>query len=217
MGKDKTLTNAYYNEFIDVVYIPALKDYFNNKLSIEAISEKYKNKISHIAHRANKESIRVRTFFAKSEGNLELSFNVINSINHYSEQANIIIDSLSGRIVKSFFYPTNNQDYNDYLNSFKRTWFLYKTTEYGENILSSQLSNLYFLSNKINQLLYHEFCWGGSSPKYKELGMISKDDLYSILETCKKFPEIKIVNNENSLILNIPDVIKIELCNFQKY
>lgn len=32
MGKDKTLTNAYYNEFIDVVYIPALKDYFNNKL-----------------------------------------------------------------------------------------------------------------------------------------------------------------------------------------
>ena len=144
MGKDKTLTNAYYNEFIDVVYIPALKDYFNNKLSIEAISEKYKNKISHIAHRANKESIRVRTFFAKSEGNLELSFNVINSINHYSEQANIIIDSLSGRIVKSFFYPTNNQDYNDYLNSFKKTWFLYKTTEYGENILSSQLSNLYF-------------------------------------------------------------------------
>jgi len=90
MGKDKTLTNAYYNEFIDVVYIPALKDYFNNKLSIEAISEKYKNKISHIAHRANQESIRVRTFFAKSEGNLELSFNVINSINHYSEQANII-------------------------------------------------------------------------------------------------------------------------------
>ena len=42
-----------------------------------------------------------------------------------------------------------SKEYNDYLNSFKRTWFLYKTTEYGENILSSQLSNLYFLSNKI--------------------------------------------------------------------
>lgn len=115
MEKDKTLTNTYYNEFIDVIYIPALKDYFNNKLSIEAISEKYKNKISHIAHRANKESIRVRTFFAKTEENIELSFNVINS-NHHSEQANIVIDPISGRIVKSFFYPTNNQDYNDYLN-----------------------------------------------------------------------------------------------------
>lgn len=103
------------------------------------------------------------------------------------------------------------------MNSFKRTWFLYKTTEYGENILSSQLSNLYFLSNKINQLLYHEFCWKGSYLKYKELGLISKDNIYLILDTCKKFPEIKIINDENSLVLNILDVIKIELYNFRKY